>query len=296
MVPYYGQQGGPPIAIIRQIRTAPCLTFDVATSGPADAPLVLLLHGFGVSRQLWGGQLAAVGVAGFLAWAPNQRGYSPCARPDPVDLDEYRIDRLIDDVLDLAALAGYAGWRFHLVGHDWGGILAWKIADRVPHCLASLSVLSRPHPLAFARALRDDPEQAGRSRHHAAFREPGAAARLLADDAAWLRTRLAANGVPQAAVEAHLSVLGTLPAMEAALAWYRANDVRRAVGPTRVPTLFVWGDADDTVGRMAAEATAEFIEAHCTFKILPGVGHYAADQQPERVTELLERNFVLSSE
>jgi pimeloyl-ACP methyl ester carboxylesterase len=97
-----------------------------------------------------------------------------------------------------------------------------------------------------------------------------------------------AHGVPPAATEKHLSVLGSPPAMEAALAWYRARGaVHRPIGPARVPTLFVWGDADDTVGRMAAEGTGDFVDAPYRFEILPDVGHYAPDQVPERVTALL---------
>jgi pimeloyl-ACP methyl ester carboxylesterase len=99
--------------------------------------------------------------------------------------------------------------------------------------------------------------------------------------------RLARNGVPGAAIEAHLSVIGNPPAMEAALAWYRARGERQPIGPTTVPTLFIWGDADDTVGRAAAEGTGEFIAAPYRFEALPSVGHYAADQVPERVNALL---------
>jgi len=100
--------------------------------------------------------------------------------------------------------------------------------------------------------------------------------------------RLAANGVPPEAIEKHLAVLGNKDAMEAALAWYRARGaIRGPLGPTRVPTLYIWGDADDTVGRTAAEGTVDFIAAPYRFEVLPGVGHFAADQVPERVSELL---------
>jgi pimeloyl-ACP methyl ester carboxylesterase len=145
------------------------------------------------------------------------------------------------------------------------------------------------HPNAFNRALQTtDAEQAKRSRHHKAFLEPDAADLVLADNARWLRDRLAANGVPAAAIEAHLSVLGNKDAMEAALAWYRARGaIRGPLGPIRVPTLYVWGDADDTVGRIAAEGTVDFIAAPYRFEVLPGVGHFAADQAPDRVCELL---------
>ena len=182
-----------------------------------------------------------------------------------------------------------ASARFHLAGHDWGGSIAWGIADRHHERLASLTILSRPHPNAFNRALQmTDGEQAQRSRHHRAFLEPDAADVVLADDCRWLRERLAANGVPASAIERHLSVLGNKNAMEAALAWYRARGaIRGPLGPIRVPTLYIWGDADDTVGRVAAEGTVDFIAAPYRFEVLPGVGHFAADQAPERVTRTI---------
>jgi pimeloyl-ACP methyl ester carboxylesterase len=273
---------------VRRIKTAPGLVFDASVGGAEDAPLVLLLHGFGVSRHFWNAQVPALAAAGFFAVAPNQRGYAAGARPDPADIDAYRVDRLIGDALDIVAATGHGGRRFHLVGHDWGASLAWAIAYRHPERLGSLAILSRPHPLSFARALAlPDGDQAHRSRHHTAFLDPGAGPRLLADDAAWLRTRLAASGVPPAAIAAHLSVLGNPPAMEAALAWYRARGARQLLGPIAVPTLYLWGDADDTVGRAAAEGTGEFIAAPYRFEILPGIGHYAADEVPERVNALL---------
>ena len=250
---------------------------------------MLLLHGFAESMHCWRAQVAALGDMGYRAIAPSQRGYSPGARPDPREFSHYLIDRLMDDAMAIVAASGYGDARFHLVGHDWGGSIAWGLADRHHERLASLTILSRPHPNAFNRALQmTDGEQAQRSRHHKAFLEPDAADVVLADDAKWLRERLAANGVPAAAIEAHLAVLGNKDAMEAALAWYRARGaIRGPLGPIRVPTLYIWGDADDTVGRIAAEGTVDFIAAPYRFEVLPGVGHFAADQAPERVSELL---------
>ena len=272
-----------------QITIAPHLTFDSIAAGARGAPLVLLLHGFAESMHCWNAQVAALGDMGYRAVAPSQRGYSPGARPDPREFSHYLIDRLMDDAMAIVAASGYGDARFHLVGHDWGGSIAWGLADRHHERLASLTILSRPHPNAFNRALQmTDAEQAKRSRHHKAFLEPDAADLVLADNAKWLRDRLAANGVPAAAIEAHLSVLGNKDAMEAALAWYRARGaIRGPLGPIRVPTLYVWGDADDTVGRIAAEGTVDFIAAPYRFEVLPGVGHFAADQAPERVCELL---------
>jgi pimeloyl-ACP methyl ester carboxylesterase len=270
------------------------LTFDTLASGEADAPLVLLLHGFAESMHCWRAQLAALAGAGYRAIAPGQRGYSPGARPDVGVSANYHIDHLIDDATAVADAYGHGEARFHLVGHDWGGSIAWALADRTPQRLASLTVLSRPHPNAFNRALLlPDGDQAQRSRHHKAFLEADAADVVLADDAKWLRDRWAANGVPAPAIDQHLSVLGNKPAMEAALAWYRGRGaIRTPIGPIRVPTLYIWGDADDTVGRAAAEGTEDFVAAPYCFEVLPGVGHFAADQAPDRVNELMLQHMA----
>jgi pimeloyl-ACP methyl ester carboxylesterase len=240
-----------------------------------------------VSRHFWDNQVPALAAAGYFVVAPNQRGYAAGARPHPAEFDNYRIDKLIGDALDIVNAVGHGDRRFHLVGHDWGGSLSWIIADRWPERLASLTMLSRPHPASFARAMKTDPEQPHRSRHHHELLDPGAGPRLLADNGKWVRDRLGRNRVPQAAIDKHLSVIGNPPAMEAALAWYRARGERQPIGPTKVPTLFIWGDADDTVGRISAEGTSEFIAADYRFAALPGVGHYAADQVPAQVNALL---------
>jgi pimeloyl-ACP methyl ester carboxylesterase len=279
---------------LEQIKIKSGLTFDALTSGVSGAPLVLLLHGFAESMNCWRAQEAALTAKGFRAIAPSQRGYSPGARPDVNEPANYHIDHLMNDAMAMVDACGYGDQRFHLVGHDWGGSIAWALADRHPQRIASLTVLSRPHPNAFNRALlMPDGEQARRSRHHKAFLEPDAADVVLADNAKWLRDRLAANGVPGPAIEQHLAVLGNKPTMEAALAWYRGRGaIRSPIGPIRVPTLYIWGDADDTVGRAAAEGTEDFVAAPYRFEVLPGAGHFAADQMPDRVSELLLQHIA----
>ncbi len=176
------------------------------------------------------------------------------------------------------------------MGHDWGGQVAWAVAHRHPERIASLTVLSRPHPAAFRRAFRDDADgQRHRSRHHKAFHDPATGARLLEDGARRLRRNLAEQGVPESAVEEYLSVLGDAAALEAALAWYRAAGALASmeVGPVSAPTLYVWGDADATVGRAAAEWTAEHVRGPFRLEVLSGVGHFVTDQAPEQVTRLL---------
>src|SRR3979411_1974802 len=161
---------------LEKITIAPGLTFDALVCGEAGAPLVLLLHGFAESMHCWRAQVTALAAAGYRAVAPSQRGYSPGARPDPTDTANSHLPRLLDDAMAIVAACGYAAHRFHLVGHDWGGSIAWSLADRFPQRLASLTVLSRPHPNAFNRALQlPDGDQAHRSRHHKAFLAPDAA-------------------------------------------------------------------------------------------------------------------------
>jgi pimeloyl-ACP methyl ester carboxylesterase len=274
---------------MNSITTRDGLVFDATVEGPVDGEPVLLLHGFPQSLHSWRAQVAALAAAGYRAVAPNQRGYSPGARPDPSDLGSYHIDELVGDVLEIASACGWQDRRWHLVGHDWGGMVAWVTAFRHPELVASLTVLSRPHPAAFQAALQNaDGDQQHRSRHHRAFLDGDTARLLLDDDAARLRRMLRDGGVPQATVVDYISVLGTPAALEAALAWYRAVPrLAVTVGPITVPTLYVWGDRDPTVGRQAAEGTAAHVTAPYRFVELPGVGHFASDEQPDRVSELL---------
>src|SRR5262245_64828550 len=111
--------------------TTPEGRFTAEIAGPPGAPLVLILHGFPQTRHTWRQQVPALARAGYRVVAPDQRGYSPGVRPAPTDLDAYRIDRLVGDVLDLATAAGYGGsHRSHLAGPDWGGQIAWTAAAR----------------------------------------------------------------------------------------------------------------------------------------------------------------------
>ncbi|SJZ80345.1 Pimeloyl-ACP methyl ester carboxylesterase [Enhydrobacter aerosaccus] len=275
------------------LKTRSGLTFTIDSAGPAGGDLVLLLHGFPESRHSWQAALPALAQAGYRAIAPDQRGYSPGARPDPADLANYAFDKLIGDAIDIADASGAAGRRFHLVGHDWGGQVAWGVAGRHPDRLASLTILSRPHPSSFRRALlKEDGDQKHRSRHHRKFLEPQTGPMLLEDGARRLRRNLASQGVPDAAIEEHLGVLGHPDALEAALAWYRSNKGLAAdIGVIRVPTLYVWGDADATVGPDAAHGTREFVSAAYAMEVLPGVGHFVMDQAAARATDLMLQHF-----
>jgi pimeloyl-ACP methyl ester carboxylesterase len=265
------------------------LSFEAEVAGAAEDPLVLLLHGFPQTSHTWRHQLAPLAAAGYLAVAPNQRGYSRGARPQGVE--SYDAGLLVADALNLAQAMGHE--RFHVVGHDWGGQISWLLAARHPDRVRSLTVLSRPHPAAFAAALRSDPAQAQRSKHHKAFQNPETVTLLLENGAARLRRSFEEQGVPAADIEAYLSVLADPDALESAVNWYRAaarGDSALAaadVPPVSVPTLYLWGDADATVGEAAARGTAEFVTGPYQLEVLPGVGHFVTDQAGERVTELL---------
>ncbi len=267
------------------------LVFDLASAGQPGDPLVLMLHGFPQTNHSWRHQLAPLADAGYFAVAPNQRGYSSGARPPGID--SYATRLLLDDALEM--IDSFGGGRAHVVGHDWGGQLAWLLAAHHPEHVTSLTVLSRPHPQAFVRAMREDAAQAGRSKHHRAFQDPDSARLLLEDGARRLRGLFGGQNVPAEDQDAYLSVLGDEMALNAAINWYRAPLLRGDEQPlapadtpkVTVPTLFIWGDADATVGRVAAEATAEFVDASYQFIELPDVGHFVTDQAGAEVSELL---------
>jgi pimeloyl-ACP methyl ester carboxylesterase len=178
--------------------------------------------------------------------------------------------------------------RFHLVGHDWGGQLAWLIAATHAERVLSLSVLSRPHPAAFAKAMQDDKAQSERSRHHRAFREDDATTRMRAANLKPLRDALERQGVPRADADEYMRALLEPGAIEGAMNWYRAGNIAASsVASVSVPTLYVWGDQDATVGRMAAELTAKYVTGFYRFVVIEGAGHFVVDQFPERVSSLL---------
>ena len=168
------------------------LRFDVIDQGPEDGPVVLLLHGFPQDAQCWGKVAEQLNAHGLRTLALDQRGYSPGARP--TEVAAYRRQELSADALALADEAG--AQRFHLVGHDWGGVLAWDIALRAPERVASLTVLSTPHPTALGHALKTA-EQLKKSWYIGAFQIPALPERVLAGRVGSLTRRA---GIPDEAV------------------------------------------------------------------------------------------------
>ena len=267
------------------------LTFDVEAAGDPGNPMVLMLHGFPQTSHSWRYQMRPLAEAGYFAVAPNQRGYSPRARPR--EIDDYATDNLIEDAMGLIDHFGHS--RAHIVGHDWGGQLSWLIAAYHPDRVHTLTVLSRPHPRAFSKAFAEDARQAERSKHHRAFQDLDAAAGLLANDAKRLRGLFSGQQIPAEAAAAYLEVLGSEAALDAAIHWYRAAARASAGQPlggqdtpdVNLPTLYIWGDADATVGEIAALGTAECVAGPYRFERIPGVGHFVTDEVGERVSELL---------
>jgi pimeloyl-ACP methyl ester carboxylesterase len=258
--------------------------FDARADGPNDGTLVLLLHGFPQTSSSWRFQLPALAAAGYRAVAPDQRGYSPRARP--ADVEEYRFDRLVGDVLGFADALGVE--RFHLVGHDWGGGVAWQVAGRHPDRLLTVTSVSTPHPAAFRQAIRDG-DQRDRSSYMQFFRGPEAEPFFLDNDAAGLRALYTASSLPDDAVEEYVRVLTQPGAMTGALNWYRAADLGLVEGlnPITMPTMYVWSTYDPALGPQAAEATAGYVDGPYRFEVLEGVSHWIPEQAPARLNALL---------
>ncbi|HEY3142589.1 MAG TPA: alpha/beta hydrolase [Acidimicrobiales bacterium] len=266
------------------------LTFDALVAGDPDAAadgrLVLLLHGFPESAESYREMLPPLADAGYYAVAPSQRGYSPGARPPAVE--DYNILRLVEDAVAIADVAGAD--TFHIVGHDWGGAVAWVTAAVHPEEVTSLTALSTPHPDAISNAMSDPAgEQSQLSGYMETFRAPGSEQVFLEDGADTFVTAFSSAGLPTDKAEVYAELLATPEALGAALNWYRANplptDLR--IGPTKVPTLYVWGTEDLAFARSTAEATAALVEAPYTFKELQGRGHWLPEEAPDDLTPLL---------
>ena len=255
------------------------LVFDVLLAGPDDGIPVVLLHGFPQTSLSWAAVVDRLDGAGLRLVVPDQRGYSPGARP--TDIRAYGVDRLVGDVLAVAD--ALAGPRFHLVGHDWGASLAWHLAAHQPERVATLTALSVPHLAAFGWALAHDPEQQALSAYLTEFRRPGKVeAELLADDAHRLR-EIYDGVVPDADVEAYVALLRG-GALTPALAWYRAMGRElAATPPVRVPTTYLWGERDRATSTAAAHRCGDFVEADYRFVALPGRTHWLPDEVPDEV-------------
>ncbi|MDQ4133022.1 MAG: alpha/beta hydrolase [Actinomycetota bacterium] len=262
--------------------------FDALAAGPPDGELVLLLHGFPQSAYQWRHQLAALADAGYRGVAPDQRGYSPGARPEAVE--QYAADHLVADVVAIADWLG--GHSVHLVGHDFGAVVAWRLASRFPDRVRTLTAVSVPHPVAVVEALASGSgDQAARSAYIAFFRQEGLSEKLLsAAEGAGLRALFANTGyTDRTAMERYVERLLEPGALTAALNWYRALGAEWAVDlqPITVPTLFVWSTDEPAIGREAVEACERYVEGPYRMEVLEGVGHWIPEEAADDLNRLL---------
>lgn len=278
-------------AVIKSTVDVSGLVFDVMTRMPREASddPVVLLHGFPETAASWSAVTEQLAVNGLASYAPDQRGYSPGARP--VDVADYRLDLLVADVLGLCDALGLD--QVHLVGHDWGAIVAWAVAATHPRRVKSLTAVSVPHPAAFAWARENDADQRERSGYMDFFTKPDEPEQaLLADDCVALRLGFG-DVVPSVAVEEHLRVLSAPGAMTAALNWYRAIDADGHDLPdVKVPTTFIWSSGDIAISRAGVERCADHVSGAYRYVEIPDGTHWVPEEYPDRVAEAIIDRIV----
>lgn len=258
------------------------LRFDVTDAGPTGGTPVVLLHGFPTDRTSWDRVTPLLHTAGMRTFAPDQRGYGAGARP--AGTAPYRLEHLVGDVLALVDATGHE--RVHIVGHDWGGAIAWLTAGNHPDRVASVTVLSTPHPAALSRAWRS-PDQLRRSWYMAAFQVPGLPELALA---VRFRALLGGSGLPAEDLERYAARLATVEGLRGPINWYRAarSSHVRAHRIT-VPATLVWGSDDFALGRRAAELTREHVTGPYEFLEL-AAGHWLPETRaPQCAAAIIRR-------
>ncbi|MEN3266529.1 MAG: hypothetical protein V7646_3423 [Pseudonocardia sp.] len=267
------------------------LTFDVHEHGSGDDVPVLLLHGFPQRGTAWDGVAERLAAHGYRTLAPDQRGYSPCARPR--GRSAYRLTDLVGDALAVVdALVG-AGGRVHVVGHDWGAAVAWRLAARHPDRVRSLTAVSVPPPATYVRSLFTT-RQALASWYVYALQLPALPERVLRAEgrpfSAALVAGLRRTGQGRTAAERDAAGLADPSALTAAINWYRGG-LRGTRGdvdpPVQVPTLFVWSDGDTAITRQATELTQQQVAGPFRYVELRGVSHWILDESPGQLADLL---------
>ena len=263
----------------RQVETGDGLTFDVAEQGDPSGRTVLLLHGFPQTHRCYDALAQRLVPHGLRLLAPDQRGYSPGARP--AEVEAYGIGEVAGDAARI--LDSFGIEQADVVGHDWGAVAAWALAATRPERVRTLTAVSVPHPRAMAAALADPGSgQRERSGYIQLFRQPGKAEDvLLEDDAA--RLRAVFEPLPPSAAEPHVRALSDRETLTAALNWYRAMrpEASASLPPVTVPTTFVWSTGDIAIGRAAAEHCAAHVTGPYRFVELAGISHWIPDQAPD---------------
>lgn len=260
------------------------MVYDARLSGPENGRAVLLLHGFPQNGRCWDAVATRLAAAGNRCIAPDQRGYSPGARPP--DVSAYGMRPIVEDTVGMLDALGLD--QVDVVGHDWGANVGWLLATWHPSRVRTLTAVSVPHPRAYGWAFRHDPEQQHKAAYIALFRLPGGKAEevLLADGGRRLRRVLDGGDIPAAAIEEYVGQLSEPGALTAALNWYRAMSGRDTEGlePVTVPTTYVWSNGDVALARAGAERCAEHVAGDYRFLELDGVSHWIPEQAPDALT------------
>ena len=270
----------------RQLPTR-TVEFHVACAGDPQAPLVLLLHGFPECWYSWRAQLVALSSRYFVV-APDLRGYGSSEKPS----DGYDIVTLASDVPALIEALGRS--TATVVGHDWGGAVAWGAASLHPEVVSHLVILDSPHPLVFRRALLTNPRQLLRSWYMFLFQVPGLFERWVRKDPErFMRRALftaAGDRKPWTDEEIGLYAASLMEprALECALAYYRSisrgmRSTDRLADPISAPTLLLWGDRDRALGTELVEPARRYVSGRFEFRIFEGAGHWLQQERPEEV-------------
>jgi pimeloyl-ACP methyl ester carboxylesterase len=272
------------------------IRFEVYEAGdPASDRLALCLHGFPEHAYSWRHQLPLLARLGYRVWAPNQRGYGNTSRP--IGVEHYAIDRLVDDV---GALIDAAGCReVTLIGHDWGGVVAWMSALRKVRPIDRLVVMNLPHPRRFAEGLRTL-RQIARSWYAIFFQIPRLPEKLLtmrggrAIDQAFLGMAVNKERFPDEVLEVYRRNALQAGAATAMVNWYRATrlggldlDDLRALPRLDTPTLLVWGEIDRALGVELTYGTDALVD-DLTVRYLPHASHWVQQDAPDDVNAMLE--------
>jgi pimeloyl-ACP methyl ester carboxylesterase len=267
------------------------LVFDVRDAGPADGDVVVLLHGFPQDGSAWDLVVPRLHAAGLRTLAPDQRGYSPGARP--AGPSAYRLREIAADTVALLDAAGVE--RAHLVGHDWGGAVVWAATARHPHRFASAVAVSTPHPAALAHATTRS-LQPLRSWYVGLFQLPVVPELVLSPG---LEPMLRATGLPADKAAHYARRMREPGALTGALGWYRAlgastlRTLPRLLAPGSRPpptagwtgpTTYVWGRYDVALGRTAAHHPGRFVLGEYQFVELDA-GHWLPETRPDDVAD-----------
>ena len=268
------------------------LVFDVRDEGPIDGTPIVLLHGFPQRATSWEDVVPYLHERGARTFAPDQRGYSPRARPR--SRRDYRAPALISDV---HALVTAIGEPVHLVGHDWGAAGAWGMAASHPDSLLTLTAVSVPHPGAFTRSLVWS-TQLLKSYYIALFQLPFLPEWLLSRRGGIGDWVLRNSGMTTEMLETYHREMVDDGAMPGALAWYRAlplTSLRSVPSLVSVPTTLIWSDRDVAISRKAVDLTERFVTADYQLEVMAGSSHWLPNEQPAALAELIARRIGLEA-